>query len=125
LGVAFDKGWQDGKAHGRLNTPDVFSRSHENLVNFDPLTPEFTVIIWQPFRRQMGEIGEAPTLTVVFLDHFPPKVPQRQQPPKVIMSSSGGQNRTTLSPISPQNPNSGGVIWHFQGYVENIKTHIR
>jgi len=27
-------------------------------VNFGPLTPEFTVMVWRPFVRQMGEIVE-------------------------------------------------------------------
>ena len=31
-------------------------------MNFGPLTPEFTLIIWQPLRRQMGEIGETRSL---------------------------------------------------------------
>ena len=28
------------------------------MVNFDPLTPEFTVMVWRPFMRQMDEIGQ-------------------------------------------------------------------
>jgi len=46
------------------------------MVNIGPLIPEFTLIIWQPFRRQIGEIGEigeTPTFTVAFLHRFPPK----------------------------------------------------
>jgi len=70
-------GWQNGKADGRMNTPDVLTTSHKNLMNFGQLTPEFTVIIWQPFRRQMGEIGETHTLRVAFVDRFPPKAAQR------------------------------------------------
>jgi len=27
-------------------------------MNFGPLSPELTVIIWRPFIRQMGEIGQ-------------------------------------------------------------------
>ena len=27
-------------------------------MNFDPLTPEFMVMVWQPLIRQMGEIGQ-------------------------------------------------------------------
>ena len=61
---------------GRINTPNILSTARKNLVNFGSLTPEFTVAIWQPIRRQMGEIGETPTLTVAFLDRFPPKVAQ-------------------------------------------------
>jgi len=30
----------------------------KHLENFGPLTPEFTVMVWQPFMRQMGEISE-------------------------------------------------------------------
>jgi len=60
-----------------VSTPDVLSISDKNLVNFGPLTPEFTVIIWQPFRCQMGKIDQTPTLTVAFIDRFPPKVAQR------------------------------------------------
>ena len=33
-------------------------RSCKNLVNFGPLTPEFTVMVWRPFMRQRREIGE-------------------------------------------------------------------
>jgi len=29
-----------------------------NLVNFGPLTLEFTVMVWRPFMRQMRKIGE-------------------------------------------------------------------
>ena len=49
LGLAFLNGWQDGKADGCVDTPDVLFISHKNLVNFGPLTPEFTTLIWQPF----------------------------------------------------------------------------
>ena len=28
------------------------------MVNFGPLTPEFTVMVWRPFTRQMDKIGE-------------------------------------------------------------------
>jgi len=28
------------------------------MVNFGPLTPEFAVMVWRPFMRQMGEIGQ-------------------------------------------------------------------
>jgi len=58
LGPAFHNGEQDGKADGRINTADVLSTSRGSLLNFGPLSPEFTVIIWQPFMRQMREIGE-------------------------------------------------------------------
>jgi len=43
LGLAFYNGWQDGKADGRVNSMDVLSTSYKNLVNFGPLTREFTV----------------------------------------------------------------------------------
>jgi len=33
LGFAFHNGRQDGKADGRINTPDVLSTSRKNLVN--------------------------------------------------------------------------------------------
>jgi len=49
LGLAFHNGWQDSKADGRVDTVDVLSTLHLNLVNFRPLTPEFTTLIWQPF----------------------------------------------------------------------------
>jgi len=53
-------GWQYGKADGdgRVNSAEVLSTSYKNWVNFGPLTPELTVMVWQPFMRQMGEIGE-------------------------------------------------------------------
>jgi len=34
LGLAFHNGWQDGKADGRINSPDVLSTSLKHLVNF-------------------------------------------------------------------------------------------
>jgi len=49
LGLAFHNGWQDGKADGRINTPDVLSTSRKNVANFGLLTPELTTFIWQPF----------------------------------------------------------------------------
>jgi len=51
-------GCQDGKADGRVNSAEILSTSYKNLVNFGPLHPEITVIIWRPFMRQMHEIGE-------------------------------------------------------------------
>jgi len=58
LGLAFHNGWQDGKAGGRVNSVEVLSTSCKNLVNFGPLTPEFTVMVWRPLMRQMCEIVE-------------------------------------------------------------------
>jgi len=58
LGLAFHNGWQDGKKDGRVNSAEVMSTSYKNLMNFGPLTPEITVIIWRVFMRQMREIGE-------------------------------------------------------------------
>jgi len=40
---------------GRVNSAEVLSISYKNLVNFGPLTPEFTVMVWQPFMREIGE----------------------------------------------------------------------
>jgi len=48
----------DGKADERVNSMKVMSTSCKNLVNFGPLTLEFMLMVWQPFMRQMGEIGE-------------------------------------------------------------------
>jgi len=42
LGLAFHNGWQDGKADGRVNSAEVLTTSYKNLVNFSPLTPDFT-----------------------------------------------------------------------------------
>jgi len=58
LGLTFHNGWQDGKANGRVNSTDVLSTSGKNLVNFGPITPEFTMMVWRPFMRQMLEIVE-------------------------------------------------------------------
>jgi len=58
LALAFHNGWQDGKADGRVISAEILSTSYKNLVNFGPLHPEITVIIWRPFMRQMHEIGE-------------------------------------------------------------------
>ena len=43
---------------GRVNSAEVLSASYKNLVNFRPLTPEFTMTVWRPFMRQMREIVE-------------------------------------------------------------------
>jgi len=56
LGLTFHNRWQHGKAEGRINTSDILSTSVKNLVNFGPLTPEFAMLIWQPFQGQIGEI---------------------------------------------------------------------
>jgi len=45
LGLAFHNGWQDGKANGRVNSTEVKSTLCKNLVNFGPLTLEFTVMV--------------------------------------------------------------------------------
>jgi len=58
LGLAFHNGRQDGKADGRVNSAEVLSTLYKNLVNFGPLTLEFTVMVWRPFMRQMCKIGE-------------------------------------------------------------------
>jgi len=58
LGTRIPNGWQYGKADGRINSAEVLSVLCTNLVNFGPLTPEFTVMVWRPFMRQMGEIGQ-------------------------------------------------------------------
>jgi len=58
LGLAFHDRWLYGKADGRINSAEVLSTSCKNLVNFGSLTLEFTVMVWRPFMRQMGEIGE-------------------------------------------------------------------
>ena len=56
LGLAFHNGRQDRKADGALTAQNSFL--HKNLVNFGPLTPEFTVTVWRPFMRQRLEIVE-------------------------------------------------------------------
>jgi len=48
--------WKSGWAS--YNSAEVLSTSYKNFVNFGPLTPEFTVMVWRPFMRQMGEISE-------------------------------------------------------------------
>jgi len=58
LGLAFHNGWQDGKADRRVSSAEFLTTSYKNLVNFGPLIPEFTVMVWRPFMRQMREIGE-------------------------------------------------------------------
>ena len=62
IGFAIDlHSTTDGRIAQRMDAltlPDVLCATHKNLVNFGPLTPEFTKIIWQPFRRQMGELDE-------------------------------------------------------------------
>jgi len=46
LVLTFHNGWQYGKADGRINSAEVLPTSYKNLVNFGPLTPEFTVMVW-------------------------------------------------------------------------------
>jgi len=48
LELAFHNGWQDGKADGCVNSTEVMSTSYKNLLNFGPLTLEFTVMVWRP-----------------------------------------------------------------------------
>jgi len=62
FGLAFHKGWQNKKADRRVNSTEVLSTSCKNLVNFGPLTLEFTVMVWRPFMRQIREIGETRSL---------------------------------------------------------------
>ena len=42
FGTRIPQGWQDGKVDGRVNSAVVLSTSYKNLVNYGPLTPEFT-----------------------------------------------------------------------------------
>ena len=58
LALALHNGWQYGKPDGRINSAEVLSTLCKNLVNFGPLTTEFTMMVWRPFISQMGEIGE-------------------------------------------------------------------
>jgi len=51
LGLAFHKGWQYGKADRRVKSMEVLSTSYKNLVNFGPLTPEFTVKVTRNKKR--------------------------------------------------------------------------
>jgi len=45
LRLAFHNGWQDGKADGHVNS----------ATNFGSLTPDFTMMVWQPFMREIVE----------------------------------------------------------------------
>jgi len=58
LGLTFHNGWQNGKVDGRVNSAEVLSTWYKNLVNFGPLPPEFMVMVWRPFMRQMHKIVE-------------------------------------------------------------------
>jgi len=69
LRLAFHNGWQDGKVDGRVNSAEVLSTSYKNLVNFGLLTPEFTVMVWRPFMRQMREIGETHSILEITFDN--------------------------------------------------------
>jgi len=55
LGHAVHNGWQDRKADGRVNSAEVLSTLCKNLVKFGSLTPEFMVMVWRPFMRQIVE----------------------------------------------------------------------
>jgi len=46
LGLAFHNGLQDGKVDGCVNSAEVLPTSCKNLVNYGPLTLEFTVMVW-------------------------------------------------------------------------------
>jgi len=39
--LALHNGWEDRNADGRVNTADALPTSGKNLVNLDPITPEF------------------------------------------------------------------------------------
>jgi len=58
LGTHIRQRMEDWKADGRVNSAEVLPTSYKNLVNVGPLTPEFTVMVWRPFMRQMHEIVE-------------------------------------------------------------------
>jgi len=47
--------WKSG---GDVNSTEVLPTSYNYLVNFGPLTPEFTMMVWRPFMHQIGEISE-------------------------------------------------------------------
>jgi len=44
----------DGKMGKQIEA--FLSTSYKDLVNFGPLTPEFTAMVWRPFMRKMREI---------------------------------------------------------------------
>ena len=46
------------KRMGALTAQKSCLHRIKNLVNFGSVTPEFAVMVWRPFVRQMGEIGE-------------------------------------------------------------------
>jgi len=69
LGLAFHNGWPNGKVDGRVNSAEVLSTSYKNLVNFGKLTPEFSVMVWRPFMRQMREIGETRSILETHIRH--------------------------------------------------------
>jgi len=48
--------WRSGWAPYQVNSEEVLPTSCK-MVNFSPLTLEFTVMVWRLFMRQMGEIG--------------------------------------------------------------------
>jgi len=50
------------KPMGALTAQIPSSTSYTNLVNFGAPTPEFTVMVWRSFIRQMGEIGETSSI---------------------------------------------------------------
>ena len=58
LGLALHNERQHGKAGGQVNSAEVLSTSCKNLVNFGPLTPESTMMVWRPLMRQMRDIVE-------------------------------------------------------------------
>ena len=55
LGTCIPQRMAGWKTDGRVNSAEVLSTSFKNLVNFGPLNAEFTMMVWRPFMRQMGE----------------------------------------------------------------------
>jgi len=46
------------KGMGALTAQQSWCTLYKNLVNFGPLNPEFTVMVWRPFMHQMGKISQ-------------------------------------------------------------------
>jgi len=107
LGLAFHNRWRMGKRMGMLtlNSAEVLSASYKNLMNFGPLTLEFTVMAWRPFMRKIREMRSI----------LETRIRQRHKPLNGFVPNSHGRcvwcfARTTLNvKVKSQRSRSSGT----------------
>jgi len=105
LGTRISQQMEDGKADGHVNSAEVLSASYKNLMNFGPLTLEFTVMAWRPFMRKIREMRSI----------LETRIRQRHKPLNGFVPNSHGRcvwcfARTTLNvKVKSQRSRSSGT----------------